>query len=68
MTQVDRLGVAAVLAADPDLHLRPRLAAFGDRDRHQPAHAVLVDGLEWVARQDLLLEVPDDEMPFGVVA
>src|SRR3979409_653164 len=59
VAQVDGVRVAAVLAADADLQLRPRLAAFAHRHRHQPAHPVLVDGLEWVARQDLALEVLD---------
>src|SRR4029077_5504765 len=38
VAEVDRVGVAAVLPADPDLHLRPGLAALGDRNLHHPAH------------------------------
>src|SRR5450759_5448104 len=59
VAEVDRLRVATVLAADPDLHLRAGLAALGDGDGHQPPHTVLVDRLEGVARQDLPLQVPD---------
>src|SRR5262245_14667621 len=35
--------IAAVLAADPDLELRPCLAAPLDADAHQLAHALAVD-------------------------
>src|SRR5207253_4744529 len=68
VTQVDGVRVTAVLAADPDLHSLAGLATLFDRDPHQPAHAFLVDRLERVARQDLLLQVADDESALGVVA
>ena len=68
MTQVDGVRVTAVLAADPDLHSLAGLAALFHRDLHQPPHAFLVDRLERVARQDLLLQVADDERALGVVA
>src|ERR1700693_1406784 len=68
VAEVDRVGGSPMLAADPDLHLRPRLATFGDAHRHQAAHPALVDRLERVARQDLVLEVPHDEVPLGVVS
>ena len=57
-----------MLAADPDLQIRPRLAPLPHRQLHQPADPVLVDGLERISRQDLLLQVADDEVPLGVVA
>ena len=57
-----------MLAADPDLEIAPGLAAFLDRDLHQPPHAGHVDRLERVAGQDLLFEVADDESSLGVVA
>src|SRR6266852_8408376 len=68
VAEVDRVRVASMLAADPDLEVLPRLSTLGDGHRHQPPHAVLVDRLEGVARQDLALEVADDEVPLGVVA
>src|SRR5882672_5666800 len=68
VTQVDRVGVSPVLAADPDLHALACLATLGHSDAHQAAHALLVDRLERVAGQDLLLQVADDESPLRVVA
>src|SRR6202162_2286665 len=68
VAEVDRVGVSPMLSADSDLHLRTRLAAFGDRDRHQPPDSALVDRLERVARKDLVLQVPHDEVPLGIVA
>src|SRR5438552_3227853 len=68
VTQMDRVWVAPMLAADPDLHALARLAPLVHGDAHQSPHALLVDGLERVARQDLLLQVADDEGPRGVVA
>src|SRR5436190_15784721 len=48
----DRSGVAAVLAADPDLELRLRLPTALDADPHQFAHALAVDGDERIAREN----------------
>jgi hypothetical protein len=39
-------GVTAVLAADPELQAGLGAPALLDRDLHQPADAVTVDGLE----------------------
>src|SRR5260370_4327106 len=68
VTEMDRVRVTAMLAADPHLEVLPGLSALGDGNRHQPPHAVLVDRLEGVARQDLALDVADDEVPLCVVA
>src|ERR1700676_3707921 len=68
VAEVDGVRVSPMLSADPDLHLGSRLAAFGNRHRHQASHAVLVDRLERVAGQDLVFEVTHDEMPLRVVA
>src|SRR4029077_15850985 len=65
---MDRVGVSPMLAADANLEVLSRLSSFRDRDRHQAADALFVDGLERVAREDLLLEVADDERALGVVA
>ena len=68
MADLDRVRVAAVLAADADLELRPGLPALLDGDAHQARHTALVDCLEGVAGQDLLLQVAADELALGVVA
>src|SRR5262249_32652391 len=47
--------VAAVLAADADLQLRPDRPAALDRQPHQLAHPLLVDGRERVAGDDVRL-------------
>src|SRR5215469_1797306 len=67
VARVDRVRVAAVLAANADLEVRPGGAALADRPVHQTAHALAVDGLERVDLEDLLLQVPDDELALGVV-
>src|SRR5712692_1962808 len=68
VAEMDRVGVAAMLAADPHFQLRPGFAPLAHGQLHQPAHALLVDRLEWIARKDLALEVADDEVALGVVA
>src|SRR6266849_358901 len=68
VAEVDRIRVAAVLAADPHLQLRPRLAALAHGQLHEPADTLFVNRLERVARKDLALEVADDEVALGVVA
>src|SRR5262245_26119042 len=44
--------VAAVLAADADLEIGTHLAAALGADAHEFAYALLVDGDEWVGRED----------------
>src|SRR6185295_6849196 len=46
MEELDRLRIAAVLAADPELEPRMRLAPDPRRQAHEPPDARLVDGLE----------------------
>jgi len=64
----DGAGVAAVLAADPQLQLLALAAAQPDRGLHQLAHAYLVQGGERVLLEDALLEVLGEEAGLGVVA
>src|SRR5436190_19416591 len=64
----DRIGVAAVLAAYPELEPRVPLAADPCGQSHQPANAGLVDRLERAAVDDLLLEVSRQDPAFDVVA
>src|SRR5947199_10539397 len=49
----DRLRIAPVLAADPELEMRLRLAAGPRRQPHEPADPRLVDRLERAAVEDL---------------
>ena len=60
--------LAAVLAADADLQLRPRRRGPSSTPhRHQLADAALVQLLERVGREDLAPDVLGEELP-GVVA
>ena len=68
MEEVDRLGVAAVLAADAELEPRMRLAPEPAGEPHQPPDAALVDRLERAAVDDLAVEVGRDELRLRVVA
>ena len=67
MEEVDRLRVAAVLAADAELEVGPGAPALLDGDLHQPADAVDVDGLERRDREDALVEVGGEERGLDVV-
>src|SRR5438270_6435315 len=64
----NRLGVAAVLAADPELEVRLGLASGPRREAHEPAHPRPVERLEWAAVQDALVPVAAEEAALGVVA
>src|SRR4051812_16819697 len=66
--EVDRVGVAAVLAADPEVQVGTRLAALLRRDAHHPADALLVEGLERRHTEDAQLEVAAEERRLDVVA
>src|SRR5919199_5320950 len=66
--EVDRLGVAAVLAADPELEVGLGLPAGPRREPDEPADAGLVDRLERAAVHDLALDVPIEELALDVVA
>ena len=56
-----------MLAANADAEGAARPPPLLHRDLHQPADAIVVDGLEWVVRQDLFLDVLDQELAFRVV-
>src|SRR5262245_40177640 len=55
VTELDAVGVAAVLAADADLEVTACAAALLDADLHQPADTVKVDCLERIARHQVVL-------------
>jgi len=46
VAQHDRTWIAAVLTANADLDIRPRLATRGDREAHELAHAVPIQADE----------------------
>src|SRR4051812_5424784 len=57
---VDRLRVAAMLAADPELDVGTRAPPLVDRDLHQARDRV-VERLERVEREDPVLDVLEEE-------
>ena len=61
MAERDRRGISAVLAADADLQLLPRLPATLDADLHQFADAFGVDGDERVTGDDPALSIDPEE-------
>ncbi len=68
MAECHAVGFAAVLAADADFQIAPRLAAALDADFHQAADAVEVDHLERVFRNQVVLHVVADEAAVVVAA
>lgn len=52
LAEVDRLGIAAVLAANAELDRLPRFASVLTGRFHEQTHAVRVDRLEGVVGQD----------------
>ena len=68
LEEVDRLGVAAVLAADADPEPGPALAALPRGELHEPPDAVPVDGLERRHPEDAGLHVAREEGRLDVVA
>ena len=62
MAEFDRIGIAAVLAADAHLHAVPRGPAALDADFHQLADAAAIDTHEGVFRPDLGVQVVGDEL------
>src|SRR5207247_1900199 len=65
--EVDRVRVAAVLAADAEPQLGLGLAPGPGGQPHEPAYARLVDRVERAAVDDLLLDVLGEEATFHVV-
>src|SRR3954453_16228385 len=68
MEEVDRLGIAAVLAADADLEVRPRLAGLVGRYLDQPPDALRVERLERAEAEDAEIDVTAEESALDVVA
>src|SRR5258706_8618169 len=66
--EVDRVRIAAVLAADADLEVRPRGPALLDRDPDEPADAVPVNRLERGDPEDTQVQVAGEEGALHVVA
>src|SRR5215218_5040516 len=64
----DRVGVAAVLAADTEPELRLLLPSGPRREPHEPSHARLVDRLERAPVDHLRLDVAVQEAALDVVA
>src|SRR5882762_964050 len=52
MTELHAVGVAAVLAANPDLQLVAGLAALFDTPAHKHANTLAVEGPEWVCAEN----------------
>src|ERR1043166_7814953 len=67
LEELDRLRIAAVLAADAELQGWPRLTSFRDRDVDELPDAGRVDGRERVLLHDRELGVRAEERA-GVVA
>ena len=68
MEELDRVRIAAVLAADPELQARVSLAPDPRGQPHQPADTGSVDRLERAAVDDLAVDVRRDEFRLDVVA
>src|SRR5581483_3999042 len=60
--EMHRRGVAPVLAADPELQVRPSAAAALHADGDELADPVDVDRREWVALENLLLLIDPQEL------
>ncbi len=68
LEEADRVGIAAVLAADAQLEIGAGLAPDPRRQPHEPADAGLVDRLERAAVEHLALHVAREEAALDVVA
>src|SRR3712207_8393044 len=66
--ELDRVGVAAVLAADAELDVVLGLATEPRAHAQHLAHARLVDRLEWRAVEDLAVDVLREDLALDVVA
>ena len=62
VAEPDRVGVAAVLAADPQLQRRPGLAALSGGDLHEAAHPSHIDGHKRIRRDELAFLVQAQEL------
>src|SRR2546428_3738858 len=55
--KADRIGIAAMFAADADLQLFVRAASAFGTDAYELADTFLVDGFEWILRQNIFLHI-----------
>src|ERR1022692_4130981 len=62
LAEGDGVGVAAVLATDADAQGWTYGTALVDGKLHEPSDPVSIEGLEGIARQDLLLHVAQEEL------
>src|SRR5690349_20835114 len=53
IAELDRSGIAAMLAANPDFQVGSRLASQLDAHLDQLAHAFLIDGGKWIRLENL---------------
>ena len=67
MAELDRRGMAAVLAADADLEIGFRLPSPLDGDPHEPAHSLDVEDLEGVVLENLPLVVKGQELVLRIL-
>src|SRR5450759_272375 len=67
VAELDGIRLAPLFPADTDLDPGVRFAAEDDCNADKLAHALLVNGLEWVDVQDLRLEVGRQECACGIV-
>src|SRR5690606_8362253 len=67
VTEFNALGVAAVFAADADFKVRTRLASLLYADFDERTDAGLIQHLEWILRQEAMLDVVEQEFTFRVV-
>src|SRR5205823_760600 len=68
LEELDRLGIAPVLAADPQLEIGLRLASGPRGQPDEPPHAEPVDRVEGAAVEDASLYVALEEPALHVVA
>jgi len=68
VTEANRLGLAAMLAADADLQVGPRFASPMHRDFHQAPDAFHVKDLKRVVADDAVVEVVGEKLVLGVLA
>ena len=64
----DARRVASMLATDAHRHFRPRAATEANTHFNELAHAVAVEMVEGIFRQNALLGILDQELGFGIIA
>jgi hypothetical protein len=62
VAELDGLWIAAMLAANADFEVGPRIAPFGYGHLHQLPHASLIEGGEGILLEDAKLEIGRQEV------